>query len=308
MFDFPASPVEGQIFQPVGGTLYIYKAPVWLVAGVSPTPAGTIITIAMATPPLGFLKANGALLSRTTYSVLFAAIGTTYGAGDGSTTFAIPDLRGEFPRYWDDARGIDTGRGIGTAQADGLKTHTHTLSVAASGNNSVSHTHTVAVSGTSGGRSASHNHAASGTTGTVSANHTHTFSGAANSGTASANHGHSIGQFMGAWNGTNKDLTTGGVYGSWSSNNTTANGADHIHATTISGTTSGHSANHTHTFSDTVSNETTDHTHSFSDASSATGNPSANHTHTVDGTTAAPTGATAENRPRNVALLACIKY
>jgi microcystin-dependent protein len=83
---------------------------------------------AMNTAPTGWLKANGATISRTTYADLFAAIGTTFGAGDGSTTFRLPDMRGEFARGWDDGRGIDTGRAFGSAQADDLKSHTHTYS------------------------------------------------------------------------------------------------------------------------------------------------------------------------------------
>ena len=80
----------------------------------------------MNTAPSGWLKANGATISRTTYAALFAAIGTTFGAGDGSTTFALPDMRGEFARGWDDGRGVDSGRVFGSAQADELKSHTHT--------------------------------------------------------------------------------------------------------------------------------------------------------------------------------------
>ena len=88
-------------------------------------PAGTIITVAKNTAPTGYLKANGALLSRTTYSDLFAQIGTTFGVGDGSTTFALPDLRGLFPRGWDDGRGIDVGRVFGSKQEDIFKAHYH---------------------------------------------------------------------------------------------------------------------------------------------------------------------------------------
>ena len=84
-------------------------------------PAGTIIFHAADTAPEGFLKANGAAVSRTTYADLFAAIGTTFGSGDGSTTFNLPDLRGEFPRGWDDGRGVDTGRSFGTAQLDQMQ-------------------------------------------------------------------------------------------------------------------------------------------------------------------------------------------
>lgn len=79
---------------------------------------------ANAIPP-GWLKANGAAVSRTAYAALFAAIGTTYGAGDGATTFALPDLRGEFLRGFDDGRGVDSGRGFGSAQVDAFKSHRH---------------------------------------------------------------------------------------------------------------------------------------------------------------------------------------
>lgn len=87
--------------------------------------SGEVRWFAMTSAPAGFLKANGALVSRTTYSALFATIGTTFGVGDGSTTFALPDLRGEFIRGWDDGRGVDSGRGLGTAQTDLLRNHTH---------------------------------------------------------------------------------------------------------------------------------------------------------------------------------------
>ena len=80
-------------------------------------PSGAVAHFAMNTAPTGWLKANGALVSRTTYANLFAAIGTTFGAGDGSTTFALPDLRGYFSRNWDDGRGIDSGRSFGSLQA-----------------------------------------------------------------------------------------------------------------------------------------------------------------------------------------------
>lgn len=80
-------------------------------------PAGTVIHVAMAAPPAGWLKANGQAVSRAAYAGLFAAIGITYGAGDGSTTFNLPDLRGEFIRSLDDGRNVDTGRALGSAQS-----------------------------------------------------------------------------------------------------------------------------------------------------------------------------------------------
>lgn len=79
-------------------------------------PTGTVLYITTAAVPTGFIKCNGAALSRTTYSGLFDVIGTTFGEGDGSTTFNLPDLRGEFIRGLDDGRGIDTARVLGSSQ------------------------------------------------------------------------------------------------------------------------------------------------------------------------------------------------
>jgi phage-related tail fiber protein len=105
----------------------------WLTEGVldpagftpSGIPTGQIIHVALSSAPTGYLKANGAAVSRSTYATLFAAIGTTFGAGDGSTTFNLPDLRGEFVRGWDDSRGIDSARTFGSAQAHAVQDHIH---------------------------------------------------------------------------------------------------------------------------------------------------------------------------------------
>ena len=82
---------------------------------------GEVAFFARTTPPSGWLKANGAAVSRTTYAALFAAIGTTFGAGDGSSTFNLPDLRGEFVRGLDDGRNVDAGRRLGTTQGDAIR-------------------------------------------------------------------------------------------------------------------------------------------------------------------------------------------
>jgi len=79
-------------------------------------PAGMISLFGNSTAPTGWLQCNGAAVSRTTYSDLFAAIGTVYGVGDGSTTFNVPELRGEFVRAWDNSRGVDPARTIGSRQ------------------------------------------------------------------------------------------------------------------------------------------------------------------------------------------------
>jgi len=84
-------------------------------------PAGVVAMHAANTAPTGWLECDGAAVSRTTYAALFTAIGTTWGSGDGSTTFNVPDLRGEFVRGWDHGRGVDTGRAFASSQADDIK-------------------------------------------------------------------------------------------------------------------------------------------------------------------------------------------
>lgn len=81
---------------------------------------GAIMPFATTVAPNGWIKANGAAVSRTTYADLFAKVGTFWGSGDGSTTFNVPDLRGEFVRAWDDGRGIDSPRSFGTFQQGSL--------------------------------------------------------------------------------------------------------------------------------------------------------------------------------------------
>ena len=84
----------------------------------SGTPAGVVMHSAGNKAPTGWLICDGASVSQTVYSALFDAIGKTYG-GD-ATNFNLPDLRGEFIRGWDDARGVDSGRAFGSSQADGV--------------------------------------------------------------------------------------------------------------------------------------------------------------------------------------------
>ena len=106
-------------------------------------PAGTLVDYAGTVEPSGWLLCDGRALSRTTYASLFAAISTSYGSGDGSTTFNIPDFRGRFARYNDNmgtalgAANRDTGaRNADKSQADENKSHNHNYQVMfPSGNN-----------------------------------------------------------------------------------------------------------------------------------------------------------------------------
>jgi microcystin-dependent protein len=86
-------------------------------------PTGSVVMFAGSAAPTGWLLCDGSAVSRTTYAALFAAIGTTYGTGDGSTTFNLPDLRGRTP--------VGAGAGPGlTSRALGAKfgeeSHTQT--------------------------------------------------------------------------------------------------------------------------------------------------------------------------------------
>ena len=102
-----------------------YNGSAWggLASGV---PVGTILAHAANTPPSGFLECNGTNISRSTYATLFSTISTTFGVGDGSSTFALPDLRGQFIRGWANTGSTDASRVFGSTQTDQNKNHTHT--------------------------------------------------------------------------------------------------------------------------------------------------------------------------------------
>lgn len=84
-------------------------------------PPGAVMSFAMSAAPVGWLPCDGAAINRTTYSALFNVVRTIHGVGDGSNTFNVPDLRGEFIRGWDNGRAIDTGRTFGASQAQDWK-------------------------------------------------------------------------------------------------------------------------------------------------------------------------------------------
>ena len=103
-----------------------YNGSAWgeLANGV---PVGSVFNLATTTVPTGFLECNGAAISRSTYATLFATISTTWGVGDGSSTFNLPDLRGQFVRGWDNSAGVDSGRSFASSQSDQNKSHNHSI-------------------------------------------------------------------------------------------------------------------------------------------------------------------------------------
>lgn len=118
----------------------------------SAVPVGATLLIHGTTVPSGFLKKNGASVLRADFPALWAfaqasgALAPTqagktaaqFGPGNGSTTFTLPDDRGQFHRVWDDGKGTDAGRTLGSVQADGVGTHTHPATASTTG----AHTHT----------------------------------------------------------------------------------------------------------------------------------------------------------------------
>lgn len=93
-------------------------------------PTGAILCTGNNSEPMGYIKCNGAAISRSTYAGLFSFVGTTYGSGDGSTTFNVPDARGVFLRGLDESRGLDASRALGTYQDDDVASHSHSAAVA----------------------------------------------------------------------------------------------------------------------------------------------------------------------------------
>lgn len=142
----PINITEGRLFYLSGHAslkdgLYQY-ADEWKNIGSGGGAVGSITYFPANAAPDTHLKLNGALLLRSEYPDLWqfaqnsgnitiddaswGGIGH-FSPGDGSTTFRLPDFRGYFVRNWDDGRGVDSGRGIGTWQADELKSHAHSF-------------------------------------------------------------------------------------------------------------------------------------------------------------------------------------
>ncbi|OZN49434.1 hypothetical protein CF595_05135 [Gallibacterium anatis] len=110
-------------------TVYLRKKGGTIALLEDACPAGLVAYFASAKAPTGWLKANGAAVSRTTYAALFAVIGTTFGAGDERTTFNLPDLRGEFIRGLDEGRAIDISRTLGSQQGDAMRNITGSFDI-----------------------------------------------------------------------------------------------------------------------------------------------------------------------------------
>ncbi len=97
------------------------------INAISIFPTGMFAMFGMTSIPSGWLVCDGSAVSRTTYAALFAQISTTYGVGNGTTTFGLPPAQGQFLRVYNaTGSGVDSGRSLGTTQADQFQGHYHT--------------------------------------------------------------------------------------------------------------------------------------------------------------------------------------
>jgi microcystin-dependent protein len=283
----------------------------YLKAGIvmSLVPIGTVLDYAGASEPGGWLFCYGQAISRTTYASLFAVVGTTYGAGDGATTFNLPDLRGRVVAGQDDMGGTSANRLTGHSggldgdtlgATGGSETHAlttaqlaqHSHGVSITSQNGTNHTHSIG-GNTGPGSQHSHNlsdanvditaggstHQHTGTTGTELADHAHAYT--------RFDEQVSVGRPDAA--GTETDIWQRGQ-----SVNTGGANANHTH----SFTTNADEGGHVHGISGTTDNESL-HTHSLP---ANTGNPSA-HTHLVSGNTGNEGSGAAHNNVQPTIIL-----
>lgn len=274
---------------------YFYDGTSWdrmLKESKDPVPIGAIFSFPLETPPTGYLVCDGSAVSRTTYANLFALLGTTYGAGDGSTTFNLPDYRGKFLRGYDNGAGNDpdaatrqdrgdgtTGDAVGTLQFGEMESHFH--QVDPPNTNSTS--------------AGSHNHSTPSTfiNSSTSGNHSHTTSPRSINTNPGGTHRHQI-------RGSDYNISTtffgadeiivddNGPDFRW-----TPPGGAHIHNITIPSLSMNSNGNHSHAINIPVLTTNTDGFH--------------NHNINISAFNSASAGAS-ENRPVNVSVIYCIKY
>jgi microcystin-dependent protein len=197
------------------------------------TRVGMVIDFVSSTCPTQYVAAYGQAISRSTYSELFALTGTTYGVGDGSTTFNVPDLRGRVVVGEDDMGGVSADRIATTLNGDTLgATGGEELHTMTSGE-LVAHTHTQQGSFSSGNNSVSHTHDWGDTT-SSNGSHSHDNNSDANSGSVNVASGN---QTSVADGGGTAETGTDGSHTHSVGGTTDVNSVSHTHSTTISGET-----------------------------------------------------------------------
>jgi len=289
------SPAEGLLVYQTNDVsgFYFYNSSQWvrlLDKSKDGVPTAAIFAFPATVIPSGYLECDGSAVSRATYADLFAIIGTSYGAGDGSTTFNLPDYRGEFLRGFDNGANNDPDVASRTDRGDGT-----------TGNNvgtkqtfsNASHLHQVDPPSTVSTATGTHIHSIPGTSVTTysSGNHTHggTVSGTTNSTGSSVQvpYREVDVEDPNAFDAdvTIRELRFGTGY-------TTISGGTHSH--TINATMNIYnSGNHTHTVNIPSRNSASN----------------GNHQHAVDITSFdSSTHGGNESRPTNVSVIWCIKF
>jgi len=120
------------------------------LTGVEGIPTGTIVPWSDSTVATGFLECDGTAVSRTTYADLFAVIGTTYGVGDGSSTFNLPDLQDNVPVGKSNNKALASTGGANTVTSTG-NVGGSTANATLSESQLASHNHGIKVSNAGGG-------------------------------------------------------------------------------------------------------------------------------------------------------------
>jgi microcystin-dependent protein len=269
-----------------GATVPVYgDGSNFYTAVTNTVPAGSIQMWATGTAPTGYVLCNGAAISRTAYPILFGVIGTTFGVGDGSTTFNVPNYQGYMPI------GAQTGvynlasnggSATTTLATANLPTHTHTFNGGTSSENT-GHTHNF-----SGGTSANntgHVHNFGTNTGYMNSNnvHSHSISDPGHShgyrldenGASIAivgNQGNVGGLTLGEGTGTAGSISTTTQS---ATTGISVNSVDINHTHYVSGTTGDISNNHNHTYSGTTADISNNHNHTFSGTTDGTGSGTA---------------------------------
>ena len=232
--------------------------------GVSPT--GAVVMWSGSSAPSGWLECDGSAVSRTTYSALFAVIGTRYGSGDGSSTFNLPNPVDR----------VAMGIALSTNPTANTLSVSSSLDSLALSDESAAHSHTI--TSNSGNQSANHSHTITSNSGNQSANHVHNFN--VNTGSAGGHNHNLSNQTAGHSHSYTKPN------GSSSNANTGTQSANHKHNVSNAGShshnfnagTGSQSASHSHTITSNAGNQSASHSHTITSNAS---NNSANHNHTV---------------------------
>jgi len=305
---------------PRGTTRRLFSSPSIAVLREDRGQPGEIFDFAGAFAPFGSLECDGSAISRASFPDLFTAIGTAWGAGDGSTTFNIPNLfdTGRFRRSRSNAAPV------GTYQANQFTAHNHSASLGGSTDAQGGHNH-----GGGTGSVGAHSHA--GSSSTTDGSHSHggvTVAGGAHGHSASSDvqGSHSHGGATAAENASHTHQ-----YNAPAGNTTAQSGTDRT-VSNASGlaTTTVESAGHVHAISADGShnhnitvNAVADHSHGIvadgghshglsiaadgAHAHTISSEPAHSHSVTVSGLTGT-TGGSGETRPEAAVFIACIRY